>query len=62
VARVGDSDDPRPKSAARWPTLLAGTDAARAQRPTANGVDTLSDIQPLAYHNLIVGMKSEVHA
>ena len=23
MARVGDSDDPRPKSAARWPTLLA---------------------------------------
>ena len=23
MARVGDSDDPRPKRAARWPTLLA---------------------------------------
>ena len=33
-----------------------------AQHLGPNGVDALSDIQPLAYHNLIVGMKSEVHA
>ena len=33
-----------------------------AQHLGPDGVDALSDIQPLAYHNLIVGMKSEVHA
>ena len=33
-----------------------------AQHLGPNGVDALSDIQPLTYHNLIVGMKSEVHA
>ena len=33
-----------------------------AQHLGPDGVDALYDIQPLAYHNLIVGMKSEVHA
>ena len=33
-----------------------------AQHLGPDGVDAPSDIQPLAYHNLIVGMKSEVHA
>jgi len=30
-----------------------------AQHLGPDGVDAPSDIQPLAYHNLIVGMKSE---
>jgi hypothetical protein len=33
-----------------------------AQHLGPDGVDAPSDIQPLAYHNLIVGMKSEVNA
>ena len=33
-----------------------------AQHLAPDGVDALADIKPLAYHNLIEGMKSEVHA
>ena len=34
VARVGDSDDPRPKIVARWPTLLADGRRQSQGRPT----------------------------
>ena len=33
-----------------------------AQHLAPDGVDALADIKPLSYHNLITGMKSEVHA
>ena len=33
-----------------------------AQHLDPNGVDALYDIKPLRYHNMITGMKSEVHA
>ena len=33
-----------------------------AQHLAPDGVDALADIKPLSHHNLIEGMKSEVHA